>query len=315
MTTSDEHSSNDRAVEFFHTLVEAKQVAAPKLIELSHPRLIGLILGTTLGLVYGFVSQVINVFLMPGVPFAQYPFGVLGNCVVIIISAAFISLVSIAPRSSVTGAFLGSAVAVLAALLQWWVVNAPPSTALFNMPFLNPLSPLALILVFMLFLPVLLFFRLAVTTLTESSYKPVWSWTRLRLPLVIFVLAGMVGAFSLFPNHVRQAMTDMHALIQTGLSASNAGDLPPSLWQENGVTDFLSYASSDYILAPSESINLKSDLGASPKTYSLAVIARFKNNWILTCLYDVNGQRAHCKSYAVAPSYLKNGFDGSYVGW
>jgi hypothetical protein len=309
MQSSEEPHSNDHAVEFFRRLSHAKQATAPKPLKPSSPRLVGLVLGATLGLVYGVVSQVVNQLLMPGVPFAQYPLGLAGNCLVIIVSGAVIGLACVIPRSSVNGAFLGSVVIVAAVILQWWTAHATSSAILLESPFITPLTPFEIGLLFILFIPFMALFRLAADIQTESSHRPVWAWARLRIPLLILALTGTAGAFSLYPDHVRQAMADMHALIQTGLSVPDAAHLPPSLWEEHGVTGFLDYATSDYTLEQSQDTGMKYDLGDLPETYSLVIIARFKSNWIVACLYDVAGNRSQCKSYVTPVFFLITGLD------
>jgi len=313
MQSSDEQPTNDHPVEFFHTLSQAKQITVPEPLKPTSPRLVGLVLGAILGLVYGIISQIVNQLLMPGVPFAQYPFGLWGNCLISIMSGTIIGLVCATPRSSVTGAFLGSVVAAVVAILQWLAAQAASSAVLLKPPVITPWAPFEIVFFLMLFVPFMLLFRLAVDNQIESAHKPVWAWARLRVPLVLVVIVGAVGAFSLFPNHVQRAMTDMHALIQTGLSVSDAADLPPSLGEKHGVADFLDYATSDYTLESSQDLDMKNDLADPSEIYSLVIIARFKSNWILACSYDENGNRSRCKSYVTPEFFLRIGLASGHA--
>ncbi len=105
----------------------------------------------------------------------------------------------------------------------------------------------------------------------------------------------------------------MHALIQTGLSASDVADLPSSLGEEEGVAGFLDYATSDYTLESSQDLDLRDELSTPDEIYSLILIARFKSNWILACSYDENGNRSHCKSYVTPEFFQRIGFNSGAV--
>jgi hypothetical protein len=108
-------------------------------------------------------------------------------------------------------------------------------------------------------------------------------------------------------------MTDMHALIQTGLSASDVSNLPPSLWEEQGVAGFLDYATSDYTLEQSQDRELRDELSTPEEIYTLVIIARFKSNGILACAYDESGDRSRCKSYVAPEFFQKIGSDSDHA--
>lgn len=308
MESPDPQPTNDHTTEFFHTLSTAKQTAAPEPTKPLSPRLVGLVLGALLGLVYGIISQLVNQLLLPGVPFAQHPFGLVGNCLFSVASGALIGLVSTLPRSAVNGVFVGSIVAGVVALLQWLAAHAaqPSITSTVLTP--TPWSPFQIVFYLLLFVPFMILFRLTVDNQVEWAHKPIWSWKRIRGPLLLVVIIGVVGGFSLFPNHVQQALKDMHTLIQTGLVVSDMADLPLDLRAEHDVTGFMDYASPDYTLESSDDFGLKADLTDPDMIYSLVIIARFKSHWILACAYDVTGNRSHCRSYVTPEFYQRMGF-------
>lgn len=306
--SSDKQTTNDHTAEFFQTLAAAKQVTAPQEPpKPSRPRLVGLVLGALLGLVYSVASQIINPLLVPGVPLAQYPFGLAGNCLISIASGAIISLACALPRSFTNGAFLGTMVSAVVALLQWWATHAASAVAILKLDSITPWTILELGFYVALFFPFMLLLRLAIDNQVESTHKPVWSWTRLRVPLVLVVILGVIGGFSIFPTHVQRALTDMHVLIQSGLSTSNGANLPPSLAETQGVIGFLDYATPDYLLEPSQDRSLRDELSTPDEDYTLIIIARFKSNGILACAYDENGNRSHCKSFVTPEFYLTTG--------
>lgn len=305
MQSSNERPAHDHTVEFFQALTSAKQSTALKEpIKPPDSRLVGLGLGALLGLIYGVTSQVVNPLLVPGVPLAQYPFGPVGNCLVSIVSGAIIGLACALPRSSTNGIFLGTVVSATVALLQWWATHAASAVVILKLDSITPWTLLEMGFYVALFFPFMLLFRLAIDNQVESTHKPVWAWTRLRVPLLLVVILGVIGGFSIFPTHVQRALTDMHALIQSGLSTSNGVNLPSALAEEQGVAGFLYYATSDYLLEPSQDRSLRDELSTPDEDYTLVIIARFKNDWILACAYDENGDRSRCKSY-VTPEFFQ----------
>ncbi len=297
MQSSNQQPTRDHTVEFFQTLADAKQVTEPaRPSKPFQPRLVGLALGALLGLIYGVTSQVVNSLLVSGVPLSQYPFGLAGNCLISIVSGAVIGFACALPRSSINGTFFGTVTAAVVALLQWWATHAASATAILRLNAITPWTFLELGFYLVLFVPFMLLFRLAVDYQVESAHKSVWAWTRLRGPLLLVVIVVVVGGFSIFPTHVQRALLDMHALIQSGLSTSNGANLPPALAEEQGVTGFLDYATSDYTLEQSQDPGLRKDLSTADEDYTLIIMARFKGNGILACAYDANGNRFRCKS-------------------
>lgn len=307
MQPSDKQSTNDHTTEFFHTLSQAKQAAPPEPLEPPSRRVVGVVLGAVLGLIYGLISQIINQAMLPGVPFAQYPFGLLGNCLADVVSGAIIGLACTIPQSSITGAFVGSIVAGIIAILQWLVARGAASEVPLTSPAISPWTFFEVMFYFMLFVPFMMIFRAAVDDQIESANKPPWAWARLRVPLLLALIIGVVGAFSVFPNHVQLAMKDMHALVQAGLSAPDTVNLPPALEEQHDVTGFREYATADYVLETSKAFDLEEEFDNPDEDYNLIVVARFKSNWVLACAYDENGNRLRCKSFVIPEFYLTTG--------
>jgi hypothetical protein len=297
-TPTENRSSDDDAINLMRSLsAEKGSVKQPvqRLITRKDRLLVGLILGATIGVVYGFFSQAVNRLSLPDVPYAEYPFAMMINWAIGIVLGAGIGLACAGPQLFSKAIIVGGIVTFLAVMLQWLITQAKLTATL------TP-SPLWLIFLFFLFIlavVIAMLFRQAVDAQTEFADKPIWTWTRVRTLLVILVLSSLAGSFSIYPNYVLQGLKDMHALIQSGLSVSDPANLASDLRKENRVVDFLSRADSNYVLEQNRNGYLESDLNKNQyDPGNIAIVARFKSGWRLACAYNSAGMRLHCKSYA-----------------
>jgi hypothetical protein len=291
MSTPSSDSHQDNTTNFFRTLSQTKIVTSAA--KPGYRRLVSGILGMAIGLTYGFVSQCINKLSMPDIPYVQHPLGLAGNLLIIVISGIVIGFVCAAPESSSNGAVRASAVVVLAVMFQWLAAYKA---------FLAILPPTYLIVfgigaIFIGAIPAMMLLRLAIDIQTESMHKPVWAWTRIRVPLGILALVSFAGTFQIYPDNVRLAFTDLHALIRAGLSVADPADLPPALREENNVIGFLDLATSDYTLEETSINKLWIDLTTPTEIGDTVIMARFKRGGILACAYNASGVRLRCKSY------------------
>ena len=87
----------------------------------AHRRGAGLILGFALGLVYGAVSQLINLFFLPDISFYQPPLGAWGNIALWIVFASVLGLVTAWVTETIAGVLWGSAFSALVL----GVINVP----------------------------------------------------------------------------------------------------------------------------------------------------------------------------------------------
>jgi hypothetical protein len=98
-------------------------------------------------------------------------------------------------------------------------------------------------------------------------------------------------------------MARTHALLQSGLHASDASDLPEALQSER-VHRFTEHASPNYGLYW-EKENLTRFAIPRPNEipeYKMSVVvARFDNGWVLACLYPLVDAEPRCKSYESFP--------------
>ncbi|MBP7688945.1 MAG: hypothetical protein KA765_13595 [Thermoflexales bacterium] len=304
MTTPSPDHQPDVIVDGFRAAWQAKAVLPPRPIATpKYRRQVGVFLGIVLASVFGFVSQVLNSLALPNVPFIQPPLGLIGNLVIFEFSGFAIGLACAMPNRSSDGVMRGSVASVLAVGVQGLVAN----TGLLGNPILTFPIVLGLGLVFITAIPAMMLLRLAIDNQTEALDKPAWSWTRIRVPLGILALIIMAGSFSIFPDHVRMGFSDLHALIQTGLSAKSSADLPPALSTQNDVHGFLNFASADYTLRQSSDSDLWIDLGLEDTHGNAVIVAIFKRGGILACVYTFKGNRLRCKSYVTAKFFQRTG--------
>lgn len=304
MSTPPVGSHQDDSVGFFRTLSKSKVETSPALIATpDYRRRVGIFLGIVIAVLYGFASQVINKLALPNIPFAQPPFGLIGNLLILIVSGAAIGLVCAMPKSSSDGIVRASAVSVGVIIIHWFLTR-PLLTSESQLTFTNLLGLFGL---FITAIPAMMLLRLAIDNQTDTLEKPVWAWERVRIPLGILVLVSVAGAFSVFPAHVQMAFNDLQALIQSGLTVSRSADLPPALREANGVSGFLDFAAEDYSLEQSSSFELLSDLSLKNERGNAILVAVFPRGAIIACAYSPLGERLRCKSYVSAKFFQSTG--------
>lgn len=304
MSTPPVGSHQDDSVGFFRTLSKSKVETSPALIATpDYRRRVGIFLGIVIAVLYGFASQVINKLALPNIPFAQPPFGLIGNLLILIVSGAAIGLVCAMPKSSSDGIVRASAVSVGVIIIHWFLTR-PLLTGESQLTFTNLLGLFGL---FITAIPAMMLLRLAIDNQTDTLEKPVWAWERVRIPLGILVLVSVAGAFSVFPAHVQMAFNDLQALIQSGLTVSRSADLPPALREANGVSGFLDFASEDYTLEQSSSFELLGDLSLKNERGNAILVAVFPRGAIIACAYSPLGERLRCKSYVSAKFFQSTG--------
>jgi hypothetical protein len=304
MSTSSSNSHQDDTASFFHALSRAKtDTPSAPLATPAYRRRVGILLGIIISLMYGFVSQCINMLALPDVPFSQHPPGLIGNFVIFVLCGIAIGFVCAASKSSIDGAFRASGVAVLAVIVQWLVANPVVS----DNSLLTFTTLFGLGLLYILAIPAMLLLRLAIDNQTEALNKPAWAWARIRVPLGILVLVSIAGAFSIYPDHVRAGFTDLQALIQTGLAVRDSADLPPALREENNVSGFLDFATADYTLDLSSDFDLQGNLSLKGEVGNAIIVAYFKRGGIVACAYSPLGRRLRCRSYITATFFQRIG--------
>ncbi len=259
-------------------------------------RVLGCLLGAGLGLSYGLVSQLINRVALPGAPLYQPPLGPLGNIGLHGLVGAGLGFLTSQPSSAALGTLFGSlaaAAAVFVSILQriGSLTNAG-GAVIASVIFAIPIAWLAVPLVALL--------RWTAGRTVELSRDNAPLWVRLRAPLMLVLVLAALAAFDLLPGEARSQIKHMDALVQAGLQASTAEDLPAVL-RGPLVADFASNSNRDYTL---EWTNLDLDRFIElrpPSSYDqhAAVIARFAGDYNLVCLYPTPKSQPNCGAYQV----------------
>ncbi len=283
--------------EFFRQLASRKveRPAAPRWYILK----VALVFGVTLGLAYGVSTQYINSMVSPAVPFSHHPFGIVGNCVASVFGFTLICVVCSLPKDFVRAALFGSLSLFFVLEVRALFTGTPLLAELVSL--LSIFALIGIIIEIVLSIPVMLLLRWTIEMQTELFHKPLWSWSRLRFPLVFVAAAVGLGFFSLYPADARAAMENMTALITKGLAASGPNELPPALSNGSNVQDFLLHAQPPFMVELGEQSLFGTDISPLLHGYTIVTIARFSNGWAIACLYIDRPDQPICKSYD-APS-------------
>jgi hypothetical protein len=294
MTHQSSQTADDKAIGFFRDLARLKQPpASPRP---AYNRLSGMTLGALFGLTFGLSTQSANSILSPSIPFTHYPFGFAGNCLAALVGGAIIGLLCAWPRSGTNGVILGSLAIVLLLELRAWFIRAVP-LVLFMKTILAPFVLVATSLAIAMALPIMFLLRWSIDVQGEEAHQPIWSWRRIKPPLIVMGLALLAGGICVYPPIVRQAMNSMNLLIQQGLNASATVDLPSAL-RSDQVEDFLVYANPAYTLETSDDTRILQELRLNPEQDLVIILARFRGGWVLACGFETgNDQPLRCQSY------------------
>lgn len=257
-------------------------------------RILGMVFGLIIGLTYSLVSHLINNLFLPGVPLYYPDPGLTTSILLTCLNGALIGLVASWPEDTLPGIILGSLVGALV-------------TTIYSLRGMNGgldfFSGLFVLLV-MTFLPrALLFLPIAGLTrwvlgLWKEEFQTItFSVRRLTLSLLSLVLiAGLVGAFSLYPRYARQVLAQMDQLIQAGMQTTNEENLPVSLKQVSGFTQG---ARGVYSLELSDNPDLLPVQRpmASYNDQEYAVFVRFENGFRFGCVFISSLPDPTCGTY------------------
>ena len=250
----------------------------------------GGLLGAVLGLVYALSSQWLNRVLVPGVPLYQPPFGPFGNTVLSTSVGALLGLLAVWPERWYVGTFASAAVGTLlvqtaVALTASDTLRAMPVTVCIFLPVAAMLLPLV----------ALVRWATDKQVLARLDRQPIWR--RVLLPLLLIVLAGGVGALSLYPARAHQPLVRMNAIVQAAQQASESG--LPATFQVIDAPGYPERLRGSYTL-DWERENL-SRFGIPRPLESeadqIAVLARFESGYAFACLFVPGEDAARCRGY------------------
>ena len=258
----------------------------------------GVLVGLMFGCAYALVSQLVNRLALPGIPLYQPPLGWFGNILLGLLAGAALGLLCAWPASPARGSFLGGAAAAAAifvvTLLRMGAGAAPTLIGLiFSVP-MAWVSVLGMAVV-----------RWLVDRQVEARKESAPLLRRLRLPLILTGVLGLLALFALLSTDARLELRRMNAMVQAGLRATDPASLPAPL-QAPSVTAFPAGTRSSYTLERSsytlEWTNVELDRfielrPAANYDRQAAVIARFANGPLLVCIYSAPKAEPSCGTY------------------
>lgn len=263
-------------------------------------RQFGLVLGMVTGFAAGLVFQGINHLLMPGTPLYQPPFGALINTLLCMAAGGLLGLLTAWPDVSVKGILLGSFLATLIILAVTLVTGQTDSTAISQKSFV-----LMFILVPLMGLmaPVLVFFRWIVSREEMSVIEAKAGFqtshiSRLIMPILLILLAGLLGLTGVQPKMARAVLPTMHTLIQSGQMAQRIEMLPEPLKSQD-VMKFLEQGRGKYELEwqKDEQNQYLIKRPLAPLDQQSIVIAHYENGYVLICRFPGETGPPNCKDF------------------
>ena len=262
----------------------------------------GLILGGVIALAYGLVSQLINYVVLPGIHYYQPPLGPFGNILLIIAIGLVVGFASAYPESSVYGWFLGGGVATLIFIGASFFTGSMEQSSLWQ----KFAGLIFLIIPFVgLFAPLVAIHRWAVNEQGQYPKAPFYAWGRIRLPLLVVLIAAGLGMFSLHTANQRAELVRMDVLVKQGLAAGDVAGLPAPLQPDN-VDLFPGKANPDYTLEwDRDAHNLYAipRPATTPASQQATLVARFKGGYLLACLYPYVQAEPNCRDYTAGELY------------
>ncbi len=253
------------------------------MIDHKYRRFVGALLGAMMGLVYGVVSQTINLVMLPGVLLYQPPLGPVGNILIFLSIGLALGLSTAWLESSVLGLFAGGVVGSLILAVVALSTGQTGAEVLYKkiVAVAVAFCPIAAA-----FVPLLGLFRWVVNKEEEGHTLASSRWKRILIQTALLLVMGGLGRLSLYPPHGLTVMARMHQMAQAGLQAPDAASLPLAL-QATRVEGFLEHAQGVFTL---QWDNTELSRFAIPRPSldernQSVVIARFANDWTLVCLF------------------------------
>jgi hypothetical protein len=257
-------------------------------------RILGTSLGLLMGLVYGLVTETINLIALPGLPLYYPSPGLVGIILLYALGGALVGLMVAWQEEATPGVILGAvsgALATSAASILQTSSNGGSAGAAFALLFITFL-PRAI-----LFLPVTLLLAWVLNQWKNEMLAANFSTGRLALvTAVIPILALTMGAFSLYPGNARISLRSTQGLVQKGMQATGINSLPAALKPVDG---FLENARGPYLLRLSENPD---DLpvqrpAVPPNVQEYAVYVVFENGFHFGCAFTPPALEPICSEY------------------
>lgn len=263
-------------------------------------RILGFRLGIVVGLCFGFVAELLNLYLIPGVLLSSPPLGALGNFFLCGLFGAFIGWVVAYPHETFTGVSLGSLVCIAVTEFRAWIT--PGSTPMLRM-LMNPVLIFFVLLTFclvvLLLSPFMFLWRSSLEMQVENFVIPWWSWRKIRLILLLLGCTGFAGSYFILPNETRMIILQMDELVQNGVRSNRLDQLPVPL-QNKTARDILAYTDEVYTIDimpavdTEDEVSNRSFFNRAGFSDRITLAARFRDGWSLICSYQSPESRPYC---------------------
>jgi len=253
-------------------------------------RMAGFRVGVAFGLPYLYISQFINVWMLPGIPLFDLPIGRAATVILGTLSMGILGTIVAWYEESFWGILGGALFGVVVSHVQAYINSGESQAVSSFILFVYTFLPRLII-----YIPAGLFLRWA---LNQQEYivarSPDSLRRRVTVWVAILVVAVIGGRFSLYVPEANQALKDADVLVLDGLSSvENGVDLPKPLIPVDG---FSAYAKGAYTLEWS------SDVDSLPVTRPRAsfgvveslIIIRFESGYWFGCVYTPPGYIANC---------------------
>jgi hypothetical protein len=260
-------------------------------------RVLGAVIGLLTGLLYGVISQTINQIALPGIPFYQEGLGTLATILLTAFGGGVLGLLAAWPEESIQGVITGALVAAAISTLGT-VINVRASTVaaerlvgVYAVLFITFL-PRAFV-----YAPVAWLIRRAVGIWENEVVRETLSFRKMALSLVpLLILAVVFGALELYPKDARYALKTTDELVQAGMKANGADELPSTLRKVDG---FLQQAQGPYTLLLGDDPDVL-PVQRPMTSYTVqeyAVFVNFENGFRFGCAYTPPHPEPSCGNY------------------
>lgn len=261
----------------------------------AYRRAVGIWLGLVVGLIFGVVSQTINLLVLPGLNLYQAPFGVAGNILLAVVLGGLLGGLCGWFFGSVEGVLTASAVgallllAAVAASGYRWELLINRIVAAFSL-----FLPVSAALV-----PALGLLRWVIDMQEEYRDLPPLDFQRVWRPVLIFLLAAGVGALWLLPEQGQRTLQSFDRLLR---QAGESAQLPEPL-RPPDVVGFDQFAQGSYTIQWERYNIMRFAIGYYPTAGwdPSAAVARFENGWSLVCIYTNPDLPPSCAGFGGSP--------------
>lgn len=271
----------------FEKIAHAKTETQPPRIDVT--RRAGFVIGALAGLSLALASWALRSASLPGVPLAPGTTGMLMRALVCILFCTLLGGLVAWPRSVAPALLFGDS-AILVLGLGWYISQGPQAVSLVVTITPSMFFLMAVVGVASLGTPCVVLLRAAAEAQGDRWYRPLWDWSRVRLPLLALVMAAVFGALTMPTARARTVMTRMDQMVQQARS----GDIARPFAQTSDVTAHARYP---YTVEISPDPVIRNELSSNLAPLDQLVLAKFTDGWTLACLFKDGIDMVICRGY------------------